>query len=192
MNNRAIPDFDDNALEEKQVASEKIFDGCIISVYRDTVSLSNGRNAHREVVRHRGAACVVPITGSGEILAVRQYRYPIGRVTLEIPAGKLDGDEYPAVCAARELAEETGFTAGRLIPLGRLHGSPAFCDETIYMYAALELTEHEASPDEDEFLTPVRIPAEEFERMILAGEITDAKTQTAVLKALAMQRLGIL
>lgn len=178
--------YEDSHLKETQISSEQVFDGRIISVFKDSVSLPDGSTAAREVVRHRGAACVVPITLSGEILAVRQYRYALGEVTLEIPAGKLDAGENPERCALRELAEETGFTAMELIPLGKLYTSPGFCDEIIYMYAARGLTQAEASPDEDEFLNLVSIPAERFEEMILAGDITDAKTQAAVLKTLIL------
>lgn len=190
MNKNSKRSFDDNCLTEKSVSSECVFDGCIISVYKDTVSLPDGSIATREVVRHRGAACVVPITSSGDILTVRQYRYALGRITVEIPAGKLDSGEDPRGCALRELAEETGFTAERLIPLGLLHSSVGFCDEVIHMYAACELKRHELSPDEDEFLTLFPIRAEKLEEMILSGEITDAKTQAAVLKVRALQRLG--
>ncbi len=182
--------FNDNSLTETQVSSEKIYDGHIINVYKDTVSLPNGNISVREVVRHPGAACIVPLTDSGEVLAVRQYRYALGRVTLEIPAGKLDPGESPEVCVLRELAEETGFTAGELIPLGQLHTAVGFCDEVIHMYAAKGLTRHELSPDEDEFLTLMSIPLGKFEEMILSGEITDAKTQAAILKVSALRRCG--
>lgn len=190
MNDIHERNFKDNCLTETTVSSEKIFDGCVISLYRDTVSLPNGKVATREVVRHKGAACIVPITDDGNILAVRQYRYALGQVTLEIPAGKLDPDESPEVCALRELAEETGMTARKLIPLGKLYSSVGFCDEVIYMYAALGLSSHDLSPDEDEFLNLIRIPTEKFEEMILKDEITDAKTIAAVLKTLALKQAG--
>lgn len=182
--------FNDNCLTETKISSEKIFDGCIISVYKDTVALPDGKTATREVVRHNGAVCIVPITDEGEILAVRQYRYALGQVTLEIPAGKLDGDEDPDKCALRELAEETGMTSEQLVPLGKIYTSVGFCDEVIHMYAALGLTPHDLSPDEDEFLTLTSIPAEKLEEMIMTGEITDSKTVAAVLKVLAMRRSG--
>lgn len=182
--------FDDASLTETKIGSEKIFDGCIISVFKDTVTLPDGKTATREVVRHRGATCVVPITDEGEILAVRQYRYAIGQVTLEIPAGKLDPSESPESCALRELAEETGMTAKRLISLGKTYTSVGFCDEVIHMYAATGLTPHDLTPDEDEFLTLAAIPKETFREMILSGEITDAKTIAAVLKALALMDEG--
>ena len=182
--------FDDNCLKEETVSSELIFDGCIISVYKDTVSLPNGNISTREVVRHKGATCVVPITDDGEILAVRQYRYALGQVTLEIPAGKLDPGESPESCVLRELAEETGMTAEHIIPLGKLYSAVGFCDEVLHMYAATGLKPHELSPDEDEFLTVVKIPCDTFRKMILDGEITDAKTMSAVLKVLYLRDEG--
>lgn len=182
--------FDDSSLTETTVSSEPIFSGHVIRVFKDTVSLPNGNTATREVVRHNGATCVVPITDSGEILAVRQYRYALGQVTLEIPAGKIDPGEDPQVCAMRELAEETGFTAEKLISLGKLYTSVGFCDEVIHMYAATGLTRHELSPDEDEFLTLTSIPVDDFEEMCLSGEITDSKTLSAVLKVAALRHRG--
>ncbi len=182
--------FDDSSLTESKVASELIFDGCIIKVFKDTVSLPNGNTATREVVRHNGAACVVPITDDNEILTVRQYRYALGRVTLEIPAGKIDPGESPETCAVRELAEETGFTAGKLTYIGPLHTSVGFCNEVIHMYIATGLVRHELAPDEDEFLTLSAIPMDKLEEMILSGEITDSKTMSAVLKACALRRRG--
>ncbi|MBQ7827177.1 MAG: NUDIX hydrolase [Clostridia bacterium] len=182
--------FDDRSLTETKISSEQVFGGRIISVFKDTVALPGGKTTTREIVRHKGATCVVPITDNGGILAVRQYRYALGEVTLEIPAGKLDPNESPETCALRELAEETGMTAKRLISLGKIYTSVGFCDEVIHMYAATELTPHELSPDEDEFLTLTAIPVEKFREMILSGEITDAKTVAAVLKTLALMEAG--
>jgi len=182
--------FRDSDLTETTVSSEKIFEGHIIKVFRDTVSLPDGELATREVVRHNGAVCVVPITDNGEILAVRQYRYALGEVTLEIPAGKIDPGEDPETAALRELAEETGFNSDKLISLGKLHTSVGFCDEVIHMYAAVDLKEYALSPDEDEYLTLTSIPMDEFEDMVINGEITDAKTQSGVLKVCVLCRRG--
>ena len=184
--------FDDNRLRETQVSSESIFDGCIISVFKDTVSLPNGNTATREVVRHKGATCIVPITDNDEILMVRQYRYALGEVTLEIPAGKLDPNETPENCALRELAEETGMTAGKIVSLGKIYTSVGFCDEVIHMYAATDLVRHELTPDEDEFLTLTAISMDTLEEMCLSGEITDSKTLSAILKVSALRRKGMI
>lgn len=182
--------FDDSVLVETKLSSEPIFDGHVIRVFKDTVALSNGKTATREVVRHNGATCIVPITDSGEVLMVRQFRYALGRITLEIPAGKIDPGESPEVCAVRELAEETGYTSNNIVYLGELHTSVGFCDEVIHMYAAKDLVRHELSPDEDEFLNLSAIPLDTLEEMCISGEITDSKTLSAILKVSALRRRG--
>ncbi len=179
-----------NRLIENTEASEPIFDGCIIHVYKDTVSLPDGKPAPREVVHHNGAACVVPYTDDGKILCEYQYRYAARKVTLEIPAGKKDPGETPEECARRELEEETGYVAEKLVPIGEFLSTPGFCDEVIYMFAALGLKKSVSHPDDDEFLFLKAYPAEDIEDLILSGEITDGKTQAAVLKAQALRRLG--
>ena len=175
-------------LEESFVSSEKIFDGKIISLSVDTVTLPNGAQATREVVHHPGAVCVVPLTDEGEVICVRQYRYPFSRVTVEIPAGKLDSpEEDPREAALRELREETGAACESLEFIGELYSSPAILGEVIYMYLATNLSFGEQDPDDDEFLTVTRIPLEKAVQKIISGEIKDAKTQAAVLKAYVMK-----
>lgn len=173
----------DAALIEKQTATREIFDGVVLHVYRDEVRLPNGHDTVREVIRHVGAVCVVPLTEDGEVICVRQYRYPTGKVLLEIPAGKLDGKtEDRREAALRELYEETGAHCETLTSLGALYPTPAYSDELIDMYLAEGLTYGDSAPDEDELLDVVRIPLAELVGKILDGEVLDAKTQTAVLK----------
>ena len=171
--------------EERQKSSEYIYKGAIINMRLDTAILPNGNTANREVVEHPGGVCVLPIDKNGDILLVRQFRYPYMKETLEVPAGKRDkdGDSDPLVCGKRELKEETGAKAENYIPLGTLYPSPGYTDEIIYMYAATGLTFGEAEPDEDEFINLVRIPLKEAVSMVMRGEIPDSKTQTAILKA---------
>lgn len=170
-------------LEEKQLRSEKIYDGRILHITRDTVLLENGTEATREVVHHPGGACVVPLTAGNEILMVRQYRYPHAALTLEVPAGKLEYGEDPSECARRELREEAGAEAGRFELLGRLFPTPAYDKEVIYMYLARDLKLRGVQDlDEDEFLDVVRIPFEEAVAMVMRDELPDAKTQLAILK----------
>ena len=170
---------------EKTVSSELLFDGKVIHVYRDDIILPDGNPAYREYNRHIGAVCVIPITDKGEVICVRQYRYPIGDVLLEIPAGKLDyKEENPEEAARRELREETGAVSGKMTYLGRFYSSPAILDECIHMFLAEELEFGENDLDEDEFIEVIRVPIEELAEMICRGEIIDGKTQAGVMKAL--------
>lgn len=179
----------DSHLIETPLASELIYDGKIVHLYKDTVTLPNGQPALREVIRHVGAVCVVPLTDEGEVVCVRQFRYPTAQVLLEIPAGKLDSKQEDHVKAAlRELKEETGAVCRTLTHLGPLLATPAYVDEVIDMYLAEGLTFGDCNPDDDEFLDVVRIPLAELVDRILRGEITDAKTQTAILKVWVMKQ----
>lgn len=178
-------------LEEKQLSAEYMYKGKIISLRRDKALLPNGNTATREVVEHNGGVCVAALTDNDEVLFVRQFRYPYMEVIPEIPAGKRDkADEDPFECGKRELKEETGATAKKFIPLGKLYPSPGYCGEIIWMYAATGITYGEQNPDDDEFLTVEKIPLEKAVEMILSGEITDAKTQAAVLKLKVLKDQG--
>ena len=171
-------------LSERRIATEEIYNGAVVHLVKDTVELPNGKTAYREIVRHNGAVCVLPITDDGEVICVRQYRHPFERIMLELPAGKLDTpDEDPKEVAIRELREETGATCKELIELGSLCPSVAIFTERIYLFVAKGLTFGETDPDEDEFLEIVRIPFEKLKKDILDGKVLDAKTQIAVLKA---------
>ncbi|WP_346354193.1 NUDIX hydrolase [Azotosporobacter soli] len=172
------------SLTETLVSSSSVFKGALLDVYCDTVTLPNGRQATREFIKHPGAVAVVPFTENGDVLMVRQFRYPTGCELLEIPAGKLDPGEQPEDCAKRELAEETGFRPGRLCRLASIHTTPGFSDEVIHLYRAENLIACDAVPDEDEFLQVESYSPTELKQMITAGEITDAKTITALMLAI--------
>ena len=172
------------ALRETTAASETIFDGFILHVRKDLVDLPNGEQAYREIIRHIGAVCVIPVTENGEVIVERQYRYPIARVTTEIPAGKLDSREEDRLDAIkRELREETGLSAEEWTYLGDYYGAPAYSDERISMYMARKLHTGHQDLDADEFLDVHRIPLKELVEQVMDGTIQDAKTQVAVLKA---------
>ena len=171
-------------LAEKMSSSEDIFDGVILHVKRDTVTLSNDSTAVREVIRHIGAVCVIPVTENNEVIMERQYRYPLDRVIWEIPAGKLDTpDEDRLSAIQRELREETGFTADEWTEIGDFHPAPAYCDEYITMYMARGLHKGEQDLDADEFLDVYAVPLADLVRDVMEGRISDAKTQVCVLKA---------
>ena len=170
--------------EEKKISGETKFIGHIFRVELDSIELPDGKPAFREVVRHPGACCVVPLTDDGCVLCVRQFRYPFYTETLEIPAGKLDkGDaEDPSGCARRELKEETGASADELVFLGEYWPSPAILDEKIYMYLARGLRFGNTDFDDGEFISVDRIPLDRLTEMIMNGEIKDGKTQAAIRK----------
>ena len=175
-------------LVETQLTREEIFDGHVLHVVRDTVELPNGKTGTREYAEHKGAVAVLPLTADGEVVLVRQYRYAHGRVFLEIPAGKLDTvDEEPFAAAVRELKEEVGAVTKRLTPLGVLVPSCAILTERIHMFLAEDLSFGECDPDEDEFLEVVRMPLSSLVKMVMRGEIEDAKTQILALKVWQMK-----
>ena len=169
---------------ERELHSELIFDGRVLHLYRDDILLPNGQTGFREYCKHIGAVCIVPITDEGEVICVKQYRYAHRKTVLEIPAGKLDApDEDPTAAALRELREETGAICGCLTYLGPLYTTPALIDEVIHMYLAEQLTFGETDFDEDEFIEIERIPLDTLVESICRGEVPDAKTQAAVLRA---------
>ena len=171
-------------LEEKQLSREEIYTGSVLHVIRDTVELPNGDISHREVCLHIGAVAVIPLLDDGRVIMERQYRYAHGRVFFEIPAGKLDTpDEDPTKAALRELREETGAIAGRIIPLGEIDTTPALMNEKIHLFLAEGITFGERELDDDEFLDVELVPLSDLVDMTMRGEIKDAKTQIAILKA---------
>lgn len=170
-------------LTEKTLSSEEIFNGKILHVRRDVVELPNGKEAFREVVDHPGGVCILALDREDRALLVSQFRYPYKEVLRELPAGKLEYGEDPAEAARRELREETGAVAGDFRPLGELYPSPGYCGEIIRMYLARDLTFGNTDPDEDEFLNLERVDFHTLVDQVLSGELRDAKTVAAVLKA---------
>ena len=171
-------------LIEKQISREEIFKGVALHVVKDEILLPDGKKSVREISLHNGAAAVIPILSDGRVLMERQFRYAHGKVMLEIPAGKLDTpDESPLEAAKRELLEETGAVAEKYTYLGAIAPSPALIDEVIHVYMAEELSFGERKLDEGEFLDIEYYTLDELYRMVMKGEITDAKTQIAILKA---------
>ncbi len=174
----------DAELRETVVATTPIFQGRVLEVETWQVSLPDGRTAGREIVLHNGAAAVVPVDARGNVTLVRQHRVAIDRVTLEIPAGKLDfKEEDPFECARRELEEETGLKAGKWQKMAHVVTTPGFCTERIALYLATELSQAAPHADPDEFLRLVRMPLAEAVQKVMRGEIEDAKTCLGLLMA---------
>lgn len=163
-------------LTEKTIETNKIFTGRIIKVRVDTVVLPDGSQSTREVVEHAGAVAVVALDKDNNIILVRQYRKPVEGVLLEIPAGTMEKDEDPLLCAQRELKEETGFTAEHWEKILSYYSAPGFTDEHLHLYLASGLTGGETEMDEDEFVETVRLPLQEAYRMIYTGNIADGKS----------------
>ena len=176
--------LDDRKLEEVFLSSEQVFEGKLINVEHWQVRLPNGDQALREVVKHRGAAAVVPLDDAGNVTLVRQHRIAVGRFTWEIPAGKLDhAGEDMMECAVRELEEETGLRAEHFRLLTVLDTTPGFCNEQIGIYLATGLSQHSSHTDEDEFLSVASIPLSEAVGLVMSGEIHDSKTAVGLLMA---------
>lgn len=176
---RAAPD--DGHLRETLQRSEQVYVGHFLDVRRDTVALPDGSLATREYIRHPGAVMVVPLLDDGRLVVERQYRYPLGRVMLEFPAGKLDAGEPPLDCAMRELAEETGYRAAEWARAGLLHNAIAYSNEGIEVWFARGLTLGTRHLDSGEFLDVDTATADELMAAAQRGELTDAKTLIGLL-----------
>ena len=174
-------------LYEKTLTSRLVFDGKVVHLYVDDVELPGGGTSVREIIKHLGAVCVIPITNEGEVVLERQYRYAVGEVLVEIPAGKLD---YPGEdmteAVLRELREETGAVPTELTYLGIYYGSPAIMGEKIGMFMARGLSFGETELDSDEFIEVFKMPLAEAVDAVMRGEIPDGKTQCAIMRAAKM------
>ncbi|MDO4545901.1 MAG: NUDIX hydrolase [Bacillota bacterium] len=169
--------------EEKQISSQRIYEGAILNVRRDTVTAVKGR-AYREIIEHNGAVAMVALTEDNKVVLVRQYRYACGDAVLEIPAGKIDkGETDPLKAAVRELKEETGYTAETIKFLGKINPSVAYSEEVIHIYAMTGLTPGEQSLDEDEAVEVLEVPFEEAYEMAAQGKLIDPKTISGLMMA---------
>lgn len=162
--------------EEKLLSSNRIYSGKVLKLDLDTVALPNGRTTELEILRHPGASAVVPLKEDGSVVLIRQLRHAAGGFIYEIPAGKLDPQEDPKDCAARELEEEVGYRAGSLELLTSIWTAPGFTDEVIHIYLGTHLEVGKQNLDQDEILEIVEWPLEEAMAKILDGTIRDAKT----------------
>lgn len=169
--------------KEEMVSQETVYEGVIVNVRRDKARLMDGRITHREVVEHPGGVAVFAMDDQGRVALVRQYRYPMGEETLELPAGKLEPGEDPRDSGLRELAEETGLVPGTFEDMGCLYSSPGILAERIYLYFAKDLTQGPTHPDDGEFVETVWLPYQDLVDKARRGEIKDGKTLVGILKA---------
>lgn len=173
---------------EKTIETRRIYDGKILSVRVDTISMPNGVTSIREIVEHGNAVVLVPIDGEGRVLLVRQYRKPVEQVLLELPAGNMEVDEDPEVAAVRELREETGFLPGNLERLGGFYAAPGYCQEYLHLFLATDLRSDPLPADFDEDLELVATPWAEIPGLLESGAICDSKSVAGLWWAIA--RLG--
>ncbi len=170
-------------MTEKTLSSEYKFNGRIINTRVDTVELPDGSMSKREIVEHNGGVGILAVTEDGMVALVRQYRHPYGEIIYEIPAGKLEIGEQPLSCGKRELYEETGFAADNWQSLGVVYPTPGYCAEKIHIFLATELHSGKSNPDDGELIECELFDLERALSMVMSGEIRDAKTQIALLKA---------
>lgn len=170
-------------LKETTVSQETIYEGIIVNVRRDQARLADGRVTNREVIEHPGGVAVFAMDQENRVILVRQFRYPMGEVVLELPAGKLEKGEDPRDSGLRELAEETGLVPGNFVSMGCSFSSPGIMEEKIHLFFAEDLTQGETHPDDGEFLEVIRVPYEELLDMARRGEIKDGKSLAGIFKA---------
>lgn len=167
---------------EKTLNSQIIYDGRVVKVFKDSVELSTGQKSFREVVKHSGGVVILAVK-EDKILLVKQFRYPLREVMFELPAGKLEAGEDPFEAAKRELEEETGYCANKWTNLGYVYTSPGYSNEKLYLYKAEDLEFTHCHPDEGEIIQAFEYKYDEVLKMIDNGEVNDAKTLCAILRA---------
>ena len=177
-------------LFEKTLRETTLYDGRILRLHVDDVELPNGNHAIREIVEHSGGVCVAALSENDTLRFVRQFRYPYHKVLLELPAGKLEKGEEPLQAGLRELEEECGLRADKVMSLGCVYPTVAYCSEIIYLFLATGLHETQQHFDEDEFLEVEEIALADAVRMVMDNEITDSKTVAAVLKIARLKEEG--
>lgn len=175
--------MDENKFLEKVTDSETIFTGKIITVRVDSVELPNGNHSKREIVEHHGGVGIIAVTPDREVFMVSQYRIAAKSIMLEIPAGKLELGEDPLEAGIRELEEETGYKANKIVPLGSYYATPGYCEERLTLYLATDLEFVGQHLDDNEFLDVSKVPLDELYSMVMDNKIYDCKTAIAILKA---------
>jgi len=174
---------DRKKLVEETVSSKEVFNGRLLHVFVDEARLPDGSVSTREWIKHPGAAAVLPVFSNGEVMLVKQFRYPLSQIFYEVPAGKIDTGETAGSTAERELKEEAGLTCSRYHYVGHFYPSIGYTDEIIHLYVAWEIEEYEQKVDDDEFLVKVRMPFREAVEMAQTGEISDGKTAVTLFRS---------
>lgn len=174
---------DSHKLIEQIISSKEVFNGRLLHVYLDEVSLPDGSTSTREWIKHPGASAVLPVFENGDIMLVRQFRYPVSQIFYEVPAGKIDSDEEAGSTARRELKEESGLRCRHFQHIGQFYPCIGYSDEIIHLYTAWDIDSLNQKVDEDEFILKKRISFSEAVRMVHSGEISDGKTIVTLLRA---------
>jgi len=170
-------------LMERRISSQPIYKGKLLDIWRDEVELPDGSHSIREYTKHPGAVVMIPVLPDGRIGLIRQYRYPIGQIEIELPAGKIDPGETHEETALRELEEEIGYQAGKLTELTEIHPCIGYSDERMWLYLAEELQHTKTNTDHDEFIEFLPLPLPEALKLVWSGAITDVKTIIGLLWA---------
>ena len=175
---------DPHKLVETTRSSVKVFNGNLLQVYKDEVNLPDGETSFREWIAHPGACAILPIHRNGEVSLISQFRYPVGKVFREVPAGKIDPGEDPNKTVERELEEEAGVTAQHVQYTGEFYPAIGYANEIIYLYLAWDLEVQPNNVDDDEFVEPFTVPFKQAVQMVEEGQITDGKTIACIWKAM--------
>ncbi|MBI4300968.1 MAG: NUDIX hydrolase [Chloroflexi bacterium] len=173
---------------EETLNSRRIYSGRVVGLRVDTVRLPDGRTTQREIVEHSEAVAIVPLDARSNAIMVRQYRKPVERQLLEIPAGGIEPGESPEAAAARELKEETGYSAGKIERIGGIYSAPGFCQEYLHLFLATDLVPGRPEAEEDESIELVMVPLQEVPNLIASGQICDAKSVAALLLVATAKR----
>ena len=170
-------------LKESTVSSKKVYEGSFLDVRKDVVKLPDGNTSTREWINHPGAACIIPIMPDGKLALIKQYRYPVQSIMIELPAGKLDKEESPEACAIRELEEEIGYSAGKLTFVAKIHPAIGFANEQMWIFLAEQLIQSQKNTDHDEFVELMPRSINQAVELVWNGAITDVKTIIGILWA---------
>ena len=170
-------------LKESTISSKKVYEGSFLDVRKDIVNLPDGNTSTREWINHPGAACIIPVLSDGRLALIKQYRYPVKSIMIELPAGKLDPGEDPEECAVRELEEEIGYSTGKLTFVSKIHPAIGFANEEMWIFLAENLIKSQKNTDLDEFVELIPTSIKDSVKMVWNGTITDVKTIIGILWA---------